>query len=183
MIKRIVCNSCGITINVPQRNGEPFREIRCQNCSHMLRVTFSDPQRDGQAGTVYGGMKGFDNRNSSEDDLTKLPEARQECPGALRFENQCFALHLGRNLVGRKSTSSNANVQIPTNDLQMSREHAVINIARIADGSLRTLIRSFKENASTSVKGMQLEAGDEVVLTNGTELKLGQTKITYIEEQ
>ena len=183
MRKRIKCNSCGITLEVPRRGEEPYRDIRCQNCSHLLRVTFSDPQPDEQNKTVYGGMKGISMRDTSYDEiLTQLPDARQECPGKLRVGSQSFQLHLGRNLVGRKSNSSNADVQIPTDDLQMSREHAVVNIARIADGSLRVLIRNLKGNVSTSVKGMKLEDGDEVVLTNGAELKLGQTLIVYIEE-
>ena len=103
-------------------------------------------------------------------------------PGALLFGTKKYPLRLGRNLVGRASKTSNADVQIPTNDNQMSREHAIINIKRIADGSLRTLIRNFKDNLVTIVKDMQLETNDEVVLTNGTNLKMGHTSIVYTEE-
>ena len=183
MVKRVSCNSCGILLDVPQRNGEPFRDIHCPNCNHQLRVTFSGPQPNEQAETVYAGMQGISSKESSDDNaLTQFAQAKPEHPGSLLFGTEKYPLHLGRNLVGRKSKSSNADVQIPTNDLKMSREHAVINIKRIADGSLKILIRNCKDHLVTKVKGMVLEANDEVVLTNGTDIQLGHTLITYIEE-
>ena len=183
MIKRINCNSCGITLEVPQRNGEQFREIHCPNCSHYLRVTFGDPQVVDNSETVYGGMQGVSSQASADDDaLTQLSQTYSERPGALRCGQDVYPLNLGWNLIGRKSKSSNASIQIPTDDYQMSREHAVINIVKIADGSIRTLIRNYKEHVITMVSGMLLETDDEVVLTNGTELMLGHTIITYIEE-
>ncbi len=183
MVKRICCNSCGITLDVPQRNGEPYRDIHCPNCNHQQRVTFGDSLPDEKGKTVYGGMQGITRQNCSDDNaLTQLPQAVSEHPGALLFKDKKYPLRLGRNLVGRESKTSNADVQIPTNDYQMSREHAVINIKRIADGSIRTLIRNYKDNLVTIVNDLQLETDDEVVLTNGTHLKMGHTLIVYTEE-
>lgn len=183
MVKRVCCNSCGITLDVPQRNGEPYRDIHCPNCNHQQRVTFGDSLPDEQAKTVYGGMQGITRQDNTDDDaLTQFPQAMPVHPGALLFGTKKYPLRLGRNLVGRASKTSNADVQIPTNDNQMSREHAIINIKRIADGSLRTLIRNFKDNLVTIVKDMQLETNDEVVLTNGTNLIMGHTSIVYTEE-
>jgi len=180
MVKRVNCNSCGVTLDVPQRNGEPFRDIHCPSCKHQLRVTFSAPQSDEQAETVYGGMQGTSTPEKSDDEaLTQFTQTKSEHPGMLLCGTETYSLRLGRNLIGRKSNTSNADVQIPTNDFKMSREHAIINIKRIADGSLKALIRNCKKPVTTEVKGMLLDANDEVVLTDGTELKLGNTIIIY----
>ena len=108
MIMRINCNSCGITLEVPQRNGELFREIHCPNCSHYLRVAFGGPQVVDNSETVYGGMQGVSSQESAYDDaLTQLSQLFSELPGVLRFGKEFYSLNLGRNLVGRKSKSSN----------------------------------------------------------------------------
>ena len=183
MIKRVNCSSCGITLEVPQRNGEQIRVFHCPNCSHQLRVTFGDPQPDAQAETVYGGMQGVNIEEPSDDEnLTVFPKAKSEKPGTLHCGTEIYSLHLGRNLVGRKSKSSNADVQIPTDDLEMSREHVIINIMKISDGRIKALVRNYKKNVVTSVNGIALEIDDEVVLTDRADLKLGNTSITYIEE-
>lgn len=185
MVKRVICNSCAITLEVPQRNGEPFREINCPNCSHQLRVTFGNPQLDDHSKTVYGGMQGVSSFSHHDDEaLTQLSLASSssERIGVLLWGEASFPLHLGRNLVGRESKSSNADIQIPTDDIQMSREHAIISVMRIANGSLRTLICNNKDCVTTFVNDMQLLADDEVVLRSGTNLTLGNTTITYVDE-
>ena len=183
MIKQIICSSCGITLEVPQRNGEPFRVFHCPNCSHQLRATFSHPQPDVYAETAYGGSKPTNSHDKKDEEAsTEYLHPKSERLGAIRCETETYPLHLGRNLVGRKSKSSNADVQIPVNDQQMSREHAIISITRIADGSIKALIRNAKEYVTTIADGILLEADDVVVLTNGANLMLGQTPMTYIEE-
>ncbi len=169
---------------MPLREGMPYRDIHCPNCNHQMRVTPGGPPSDEQAKTVYGGMQGISaDKPADGDDATLLPQSQHVRPGALVCGRAKYPLHLGRNLVGRESKTSNADVQIPTDDFQMSREHAVINITKISNGSLRALIRNYKEGVCTVVKGMKLESTDKLVLTSGTEIKLGQTSVFYIEEQ
>lgn len=54
MNKLVKCDSCGLTLNVPQKNNDPVRIIRCPNCSHQLRVEFG-PQPEDSGETFYGG--------------------------------------------------------------------------------------------------------------------------------
>ena len=54
MNKLVKCDSCGLTLNVPQKNNAPVRIIRCPNCSHQLRVEFG-PQPEDSGETFYGG--------------------------------------------------------------------------------------------------------------------------------
>lgn len=183
MNKLVKCNSCGLTVNVPQRNGEPVRVIRCPNCSHQLRVEF-DPQPEDTNETVYGGGNVNNNRRSQPSDKegTVYASKKNVSKGMLKCEGRLYQLQSGRNVVGRKSSKSEADVQIATDDKHMSRTHAVIKITRIGDGSLKALISCCKDRLTTIVGGQSLAVGDEVVLTSGITLVLGETSLLYLEE-
>jgi DNA-directed RNA polymerase subunit RPC12/RpoP len=182
MNKLVKCDSCGLTLNVPQKNNDLVRIIRCPNCSHQLRVEFgSQPEDSGK--TVYGGGK-TTNRQSraSEDGATVYAQKKNISKGMLRCDGKLYPLHIGKNVVGRKSPSSEADVQIDSIDRHISRQHAIIKITRVADGSLRALISCTKDRLTTIVGGQSLSVGDEAILTNGITLTLGQTSLVYLEE-
>lgn len=183
MNKLVKCDSCGLTLNVPQRNNDPVRIIRCPNCSHQLRVEF-DPQPEDSNETIYGGGNVNNNRQSQPSDKegTVYVSKRNAGKGMLKCGGGLYQLQGGRNVVGRKSSKSEADVQIATNDKHMSRTHAVIKMTRIADGSLKAMISCCKDRLTTIVGGQSLSVGDEVVLTSGITLVLGETSLVYIEE-
>ena len=182
MNKYVKCDSCGLTLNVPQKNNDPVRIIRCPNCSHQLRVEFG-PQSEDSGETVYGGGK-TNNRQSqaSEAGATIYAQKKIISKGMLKCDGKLYPLHIGRNIVGRKAPSSEADVQIDSIDRRISRQHAIIKMTRVADGTLRTLISCTKDRLTTIVGGQSLSVGDEVILTNGINLTLGQTSLVYIEE-
>ena len=184
MNKIVTCNSCGAVLDVPQRNGEPYRIIRCPNCSHQLRADFSAPQSDDVGETVYGGVQNkFHSQTESTDEAkTVLAQKATGKQGALRCDGQKYLLKNGRNIVGRKAANSDADIQIATADKHMSRQHAVIKMTKIADGSLKALISCCKDRLTTIVGGRTLKMGDEIILTNGISLTLGETSFVYIEE-
>ena len=78
MNKLVKCDSCGLTLNVPQKNNDPVRIIRCPNCSHQLRVEFG-PQPEDSGETFYGGGK-VNNRQSqaSDNDSTVYAPPKNE---------------------------------------------------------------------------------------------------------
>ena len=182
MNRLIKCDSCGLTLNVPQRNGEPVRVIRCPNCSHQLRVEF-DPQPKDSSETVYGGgMANNHQPQPSEDGATIYAQKKIISKGMLMCNGKRYPLHNGRNVVGRKAPSSEADVQIDSIDRHISRQHAIIKMSRVADGSLRALISCTKDRLTTIVGGQSLAVGDEIVLTSGITLVLGETSLLYLEE-
>lgn len=184
MNKQVTCVSCGMVLDVPQRNGEPYRLFRCPNCSHQLRADFSVPQSDDSGGTVYGGAQGAAQQQKHSGDDSKTVLVSKSCAkrGVLRCAEQNYPLRNGSNLVGRKAPNSDADVQLAVTDKHISRQHAVIKVTRITDGSLKALISVCKDRLTTIVGGQALAVGDEVVLTNGTNLTLGETSLVYIEE-
>jgi len=182
MNKLVKCDSCGLTLDVPQKNNDPVRIIRCLNCSHQLRVEFG-PQPEDSGETFYGGGK-VNNRQSqtSDNDGTVYAPQKNVSKGMLKCGGGLYHLQSGKNVIGRKSSKSEADVQISTNDKHMSRTHAVIKMTRISDGSLKALISCCKDRLTTIVGGQSLAVGDEVVLTSGITLILGETSLIYIEE-
>jgi len=182
MDKLVKCDSCGLTLNVPQRNGEPVRVIHCPNCSHQLRVEF-DPQPKDSSETVYGGEMA-DNRQMqpSESGDTAYAQKKNVSKGMLSCNGKLYPLHSGRNVVGRKAPSSEADVQIDSIDRHISRQHAIIKMTRVADGTMRALISCTKDRLTTIVGGQSLTVGDEVVLTSGITVILGETSLVYLEE-
>jgi DNA-directed RNA polymerase subunit RPC12/RpoP len=183
MIKKLVkCDSCGVTLEVPQRKEEPYRDIHCPNCNHQLHVEFKETVRQ-IAETIYGGQPGRVSRAGSHaDGETVLAAPKAAISGKLKVGLQQYPLRMGNNVVGRKAASSQANVQIVTDDKYMSRQHSLIKVSKVADGSLKALISNYQNKHTTYVNGMELLAGDEVQLLNGALIKMGITTIKYIEE-
>lgn len=180
----IKCTSCGITLGVQQNNDEPFKDFRCPNCSHQLRAVFEQPKQEGKGETVYGGTSPVKEppKQHVDDGSTVLASGNTAKHGYLRCGNQNYALRNGLNTVGRSAPTSGANVQIVTDDHYMSREHAIIKMTRVANGCLKALISNHKNKHATIVAGQELLKDDELVLTNGINIKMGNTTLVYFEE-
>lgn len=179
---RVKCDSCGLTIDVPQRGNEPFRLFRCPNCSHKLRADFG-PQPEDSAGTIYGGGRVVNRQQDpSDSEGTVYASKKNVSCCMLKCGGKTYSLHNGRNTIGRQAAGSDTDVQIETDDKRMSRNHIVAKVTRVADGSMRTLISCNKDRLTTIVGGQPLAVGEEVVLTNGISVTLGQTSLLYVEE-
>ena len=85
----------------------------------------------------------------------------------------------GSNSVGRKANSSQADVQIDTEDRYMSRQHVVINVRRLPDGSIKCDISNDKNKNATRINGAQLLQGDAIVLHDGDRIQMGETSVTF----
>ena len=83
------------------------------------------------------------------------------------------------NTVGRRSQHKPATVMLNVEDPYMSRQHIAINVTRLTDGTTRATVRNHQNKNATQVAGVPLNKGDEVVLNNGTTIKMGDTEIIY----
>lgn len=93
----------------------------------------------------------------------------------LVFGGRRYPLTMGSNIVGRKAETSHATLQIPADDLYMSREHCIININ--TDGS--ATISNYKNKNRTAVNGKILVGQHKEILTNGCQITLGHTNFEY----
>lgn len=90
-----------------------------------------------------------------------------------------YSLAMGINTIGRGDSSSSASVQISTEDLYMSRNHAVIDV--INTGREISHVLKFGENRQISIyhNGVPLNVGSNARLSNGDRIRLGHTELTF----
>ncbi len=166
--KRVECPRCKSLLQVKQKQGELVKDVTCPVCNKIIQVLFSDDEGK----TIYGGVP--------DDGRTVLPTNQQMVSScALMVDGVEYELLLGKNTVGRKASTSLASIQLSTSDMYMSRHHSIINVRRIADGSLRVSVLNYENKNKTFVDGIPLEAGDEPILHNGSIILMGKTQVTF----
>lgn len=192
--KRIKCPNCGVTLDVKNSKNEEVKQIICPKCKAILRVTFPPQQEPLKAETVYcapkpkysqgvtqlGSADGATQLVGKNDGATRLasPQQKTKIPKLL-FGGEEYSLQEGRNVVGRKASSSTATVQISTADRYMSRQHVVITVTTLPDGSLKVVLCNDQNKNATLVDGQVIDAGDAIRLIDGNSITMGKTTVTF----
>ena len=169
--KTVKCPSCGVVLEVRNSKSEELKIINCPNCSMILRVRFGR-----QVGEIMDAETHI--AGSGEDGNTMLvgttptgDKAVIVC-GGRRYE-----LHEGRNIVGRRASTSIADIQIDVADQYMSRLNAIINVKK-SGAQLLVTISNYKNQNPMMVGTMKLLSGDEMVLGNNDVFTMGKTRMT-----
>ncbi|MBO4645562.1 MAG: FHA domain-containing protein [Bacteroidales bacterium] len=89
---------------------------------------------------------------------------------------QTLLVQLDRSIVGRKSASHLADVEINTTDAYMSRPHCIIT-RKSAD---MFTIKRHEDKNGTMLNGKPLKEGQEVYLENGSVITMGHTQVKVI---
>ena len=83
------------------------------------------------------------------------------------------------NLICRKATTSQATVQIATDDRYMSRQHLAIQVIKASTDNVRVVVSNYHNKNASYVNGQLLNEGDQLVLTEGSIIKMGNTTVVY----
>lgn len=184
-IKRIQCPSCGVILDVRNSKDEDIKIITCPQCKATLRVRFHKHQEANEpldAKTFLADQRKFLGDDTNMDGNTRLPQFPIKSKKAfLIVGGKEYQLSIGLNTIGRKSPTSSATVQIPSEDGYMSRRHAKIAVSITKTGLLKSVISNDKNKNPTMVEGQEIMQEDEIILTNGNEIVMGKTKLTYLE--
>lgn len=165
--KTVKCPKCSSILQV-KNNGEKVKNITCPICKSPLQVLFPDDEGK----TIYEGVP--------DDGRTIFPTIQKtESSCVLVVDDKEYELVLGKNTVGRKASTSLASLQFHTADMYMSRHHSIINVRRIADGSLRVSVKNYENKNKTLVDGHPLERDDEVILHDGSVILMGKTQVLF----
>lgn len=182
---QIKCPFCGAVLKVKQQAGLEKASITCPVCKK--KSPFSDyenvinkdseetelprgakPKQDGEDPTLYGASV-----NTAIGCLVEKSGKR-------------WALHLGVNTVGRKLQSNPQQVEIPISDYtgerKMSRNHAKIEVIRLANGSAKHVLYNWQNKNQTYVGGDPIESGDRIVLNNGMVIKFANIDVRFVIE-
>ena len=61
----------------------------------------------------------------------------------------------------------------------MSRQHCIINVSTLSDGSKKAVLSNYQNKNSTTIDGQLIGKGDEIRLTDGNSITMGHTTVTF----
>lgn len=173
--KQIVCPKCKTTLVVNNPKNQLVKVVKCPKCGVGLAVRFPADQQ--QAPIAPAGNE----KTQIADQSTVLQQHVNPARAPrLLLGNQPYALNNGRNIVGRKADSSQANVQINTTDLCMSRHHIAIDINATNSGTSATLSPLPSKNG-TVINNIRLQPNAVIRLNDGDRITMGYTTVIYKE--
>lgn len=129
----------------------------------------------GESKSSYGAAK----PSYTDSEETVISSGFSGTNARLVFNGKTIPLASGRNIVGRKAKTSQANVQIPADDLYMSRLHCVINVSYGADGRPKVMLSNYQNKNRTAVNGRVINGQDHIRLSDGNQITLGRTTMTF----
>ena len=161
--KRVTCPVC--------KKSRPFTQYKKINSKGSKDDT-ALPESNGEKTTPgYGGcdQHNFTMENRS---LGRL---------AVISTGEHYPLRSGRQVIGRKASSSQADIQIDTGDgRHMSRSHMVIEVSYVKGKGFVHCAKLFKDQCNdTFVNSVKLEAGDSIVLHHGDVLRLPDAELKF----
>ena len=185
--KRIKCPNCQVVLDVTNSKNEQVKQITCPKCQAVLQVKFPPQQDPLEAETYYAPKKpivdsGVTQLAGSSNGATQLvtpKEKSKESNARLVFEEHDYFLEEGQNIIGRKGNTSNADIQIATDDRYMSRQHCSITITTLPDGTKKAVLSNYQNKNLTTIDGQEIETGDAIRLINGNRITMGHTTVVF----
>ena len=185
--KRIICPKCRAVLDVKNSQNEAVKQIACPSCKTALKVNFQPEQEPVEAKTYYAPskQKPADNGETqlaagsygATQLVTDLPKSNTTV--RVMFGGKSYPLEEGQNIVGRKGNTSKATVQIETTDRYMSRQHCSITVTTLPDGTKKAVLSNYQNKNLTSIDGQEIETGDAIRLTDGNNITMGHTTVTF----
>ncbi|MDR2232319.1 MAG: FHA domain-containing protein [Tannerella sp.] len=166
----VKCPHCHVGLKVDEEKvpqGIDF--FKCPKCKCDIPISsleIKDKHHTDEIRTVV-----FQPSNNEGGRLTVLLDANTS--------EQIFPLTEGHFTVGRKATTPTADICIETNDKMMSRSHLLIVVKHDAQGGLIHCLSDNKSKNRTIYNGKYLEDGEEVVLQDNDEIKIGNTVLRF----
>ncbi len=94
-----------------------------------------------------------------------------------------YPLNLGINIIGRKSATSSADVQIETDDKTVSRLHIAIEVVELQSGGHKHYLSNANNKNTTMVNDHKVENDDKLILNSGDIIKMANVSFRFIAEK
>jgi hypothetical protein len=168
----VKCPHCQVGLKVDETKiPEGITSFKCPKCQHDIPMSFLDKKREQLSDGINTVV--FQPSKTKGGKMTVF-----ECEFC---REQIFHLREGHYMVGRKATVSDANIRIETTDNLVSRNHFRIEVKKDSQGGLIHCLSDNQSKNKTMYNGKYLEEGEEVVLQNNDEIKIGNTLIRFNE--
>ena len=166
----VKCPHCGVGLKVDeQKIPKGITSFKCPKCKHDIPVSILELNRD----------------NSTPESNTVVLHPLKKKEGVLVVlsgegtEEQKISLREGVYIIGRKASSSKADICIETDDKLMSRSHLRVEVKADAKGGLIHTISDNHSKNRTMYNDKYLEAGEVIVLKNNDEIMIGRTILRF----
>lgn len=183
-IIQIKCPFDGAVLSVKNQPGIENKQVTCPICknkypfSQYRKVT---PKPATDSDTEYPGGEDGSTQYGPAAGGTSKPEGAGL--GQLRVEetNRIFVLKPGSFIIGRKSSTPQADFQIDTGaGRAMSRAHLVVTVTSTGPGTYKHKVRLFKEKVNaTSINGTPLSPSDTIILSDGDVIKMPDATLRF----
>ena len=158
-------------MKVPNKNQEAVRNINCPRCKRMIIVSFlQDAPIDINKQVGLG---------SDDDTVYIKPSVGNRVTPYLVAGGMRYDITKKVSIIGREARTSTADIQIPTNDLYMGRQHAVITRTSDTPNGYMFTISDYSSKNGLKVDG-KLVCGDmQMPLSDGSCIKMGNTTLIF----
>ncbi|MBR1940430.1 MAG: FHA domain-containing protein [Bacteroidaceae bacterium] len=161
--KRVKCPVCGAILKIRYEPAFDAKSLKCPICGSVSKF-ISYQQLPLQS--VANDETDYRKDEGSIGALTQVGNGRR------------YQLKIGSNTIGRKATTSNTQIQIETNDLYMSRNHAEIIVSTSNNGFLHYFKNAQNKN-NTYVNEQIIKDGDLLILEGGEIIRMGHTELIF----
>lgn len=176
----IKCPYCSVILKVKNQPGLQNMSITCPVCKRKSLVrdfkVVKNKQDDEQ--TLVSQNK----KSVTNEDATIVSEARIEPIGSLVLPNgKPIQLHIGVNAIGRESRSTLAEIKLPDKNKtrKISRNHAKIEVIRMANGSCKHILFNWENKNPTFVNGDVVEKDDRIVLHDNDRIRFVDVDVVF----
>lgn len=188
-IIKIKCPFCGAILSVKNQPGIENKNVTCPVCKKTYlfkeyKRVVQNPSHKEDVDTEYPGAAKQEEKTvyPNNEKPTVLPDTNYTL-GKLKVEGMTttFQLHLGRNVIGRKSVKSQSDFQIDTAEKRgMSREHLLIEVKKVPGKGFVHYVSLYKERVNKTFVGDELLAyGDVLILHHGDVIKLPDATLKF----
>lgn len=177
--KKVKCPTCEAILDVKNSKGEAIKIFNCPICATKLKVVF---RRELESTKPLEAHEYIEKPNDEYvEEKTTVDGLAKATHAFLNMNGKSVELKVGDNIVGRHSSSYKASVELPTKDSFMSRQHALFKVKK-AGNTLVVAISNYRNLNPTYVNDKQLGDEDEIILSHGDRIKMGETTVTLILE-
>ena len=148
---------------------EKVRQLACASCGKLIQIN-NKLIDDGE--TQLGSKS-----SAASTQLGGSASDKQAC--YINQNGKHYDLQIGENTIGRKASTSDADVQIETNDRYMSRNHAIINVRRLSESQIKVDLCNSRNKNTTQVNGEIVGFGESIFLHDGDTIIMGKTRMNF----
>lgn len=191
---KVTCPQCGASLGLTPVPGYHQRTLRCPQCQFTGKYSLfasaystakdkapvSPVINDQNAPTQVGNDSNFLAERLRMKKMRNNGAVKPQVKLYLPKTDQTFDLKEGSNIIGRKSSSSFADIAIE-GDPYMSRRHVDIQVIKQPDGTMQYRLNEINSTNIVKLNGREIHRNDILVIRPGDELTLGQTSLKLID--